>query len=412
MSERPADPPAARLPYAEFVAMVALLMALNAMALDIILPALQQMGESLGVADENARQLPLSAYLVAFGLSQILYGPISDRFGRRPVLMFGLLIYVIGCFGAAVAGSFSTLLVMRAVQGIGAGATRVIAVAIVRDTYSGRKMASVMSLAMMVFMTVPIFAPALGQGVLMIAGWRSVLLFIAAAGIIMAIWCTIRLPETLRPEFRRELRPRPIIEGFRIVLTSRIAFAYSLGTALIFGCLFGFLNSAQQIYQGIYGLGALFPLAFSASAIFIAVASFTNSRIVERLGMRRLSHLALAAFAGLAGILCVIALIDGGHVPFAVFFVLSLLMFSLFGFIGTNFNALAMEPLGSVAGTGASVLGCVQTFLGGLFGATVGYAFDGTVLPLSVGFLVLSLSSLAIVALIERGNMFARERHA
>ena len=186
MVENPAGPATARLPYLEFVTMVALLMALNAMAIDIILPALQEMGESLSVADENARQLPLTAYIIWFGLSQLFYGPISDRFGRRPVLLFGLAIYAIACVGAALADSFETLLVMRAVQGIGAGATRVIAVAVVRDTYGGRKMASVMSLAMMVFMVVPIVAPMLGQGLLMVAGWRAILVAIAAFGAAMA----------------------------------------------------------------------------------------------------------------------------------------------------------------------------------------------------------------------------------
>ena len=198
MHDSPAVGPAARLPHAEFVAIVALLMALNAMAVDVILPALQQMGSSLSVADENSRQLPQTAYIVAFGVSQLFYGSISDRYGRRPVLMVGLAIYALGCVGGAMATSFPQLLAMRAVQGIRAGATRVIAVAVVRDTFGGRRMASIMSLAMMVFMVVPIFAPNIGQGILMIAGWRGILVFIAVFGIAMLAWCYLRLPETPR----------------------------------------------------------------------------------------------------------------------------------------------------------------------------------------------------------------------
>jgi MFS transporter, DHA1 family, multidrug resistance protein len=408
MLERPAQPPATTLPYFEFVTMIALLMALNAMAIDIILPALQQMGESLGVGDENARQLPLTAYIVWFGFSQLVYGPISDRFGRRPVLLVGLAIYAFACIGAAFSESFSVLLLMRGLQGIGAGATRVIAIAVVRDTYAGRKMASVMSLAMMVFMVVPIIAPMFGQGLLIVAGWRAILVAMATFGLGMTAWCLLRLPETLANENRRPLEPRRLLEAFRIVLTNRTAFGYALATALTFGCLFGFLNSAQQVYQEIYGLGALFPIAFSAGAVLIAASSFTNSRLVERLGMRLLSHTALLVLVAVSTLLSVVAVIDNGHMPFWTFFLLSLIAFGLFGFIGTNFNALAMDPLGHVAGTASSVVGSLQTFLGGVLGAGIGYAYDGTVLPLSLGFAALSLSSFAVIALTERRRLFGR----
>jgi DHA1 family bicyclomycin/chloramphenicol resistance-like MFS transporter len=408
MSESPAAPPAARLPHIEFVSMVALLMALNAMAIDVILPALQQMGESLAVVDENTRQLPVTAYVALFGLSQFVCGTLSDHFGRRPVLLVGLAIYVLGCLGAALAGDFATLLAMRGVQGIGAGATRVIAISVVRDTFGGRRMASIMSLAMMVFMAVPIIAPTVGQGILMVAGWRAILLAIGVFGLAVSIWCFLRLPETLAAEDRRPLRVGPVLEAFRIVLGNSIASGYAIGTGLIFGCLFAFLNSAQQIYQQEYQLGALFPIAFSAAAIFIAVASFTNSRFVERLGMRRLSHSALAGFAAISALLCAIAVLNEGHVPLWVFFLCVLVAFSMFAFIGTNFNALAMDPLGHVAGTASSVLSSLQTILGGILGAIIGLAYDGTVLPLSLGFLILSLLSFGIIAMTEPRRLFGR----
>lgn len=403
--EQPAEPPAAAaMPYVEFVSMVAFLMALNAMAIDIILPALQQMGESLSVADENARQLPLTAYIAVFGASQIFYGPVADRFGRRSVLLFGLALYSAGCIGSVLSTDFAMLLAMRALQGLGAGATRVIAIAVIRDTYGGRKMASVMSLVMMVFMAVPIVAPTLGQGIAMIAGWRGILFFVALSGVGMMAWCWLRLPETLREEDRRALRPGPVLEAFRIVVTNPISAAYAFGTALMFGTIFAFLNSAQQIYQGAYNLGAAFPLYFSSGAIFMAAVSFLNSRVVERLGMRRLSHSAMLVFAVTTGLFFVIAHANGGSMPFWAFYVLTTIALCQFGFIGTNFNAMAMEPLGHVAGTASAVLGSLQTVLGGAIGAAIGYAYDGTVLPLALGIFVLALVNIAVVLAVERGR--------
>lgn len=408
MSQSLAEPRALRLPHWEFVTIVALLMALNAMAIDVILPALQQMGESLSVADENTRQLPLTAYIVLFGLSQLIYGTISDRFGRRPVLLLGLAIYVIGCIGSAFADSFAMLLAMRGLQGIGAGATRVIAIAVIRDTYGGRRMASVMSLAMMVFMAIPIIAPGIGQIILMVSGWRAILGFIASFGLVVGVWCYYRLPETLADADRRELRIGPVAEAFRIVVTNRVAAGYALGTGLIFGCLFAYLNSAQQIFQEEYKLGALFPVAFSSAAVLIAFASFSNARLVERFGMRLLSHVALVGFASISALLSIAAIVGHGHVPFWVFYGTNIITFGLFAFIGTNFNALAMDPLGHVAGTASSVLSTVQTVVGGILGALVGLAYDDSVLPLSLGFVAMSAASFLIIALTERDRLFGR----
>ena len=405
--QKPAEPPAAaRLGYAEFVTLVALLMALNAMAIDIILPALQQMGASLQVADENARQLPLTAYIAVFGASQIFYGPFADRYGRRSVLLVGLAIYTLGSIGAVVATDFTMLLAMRGLQGLGAGASRVIAVAVIRDTYGGRRMASVMSLAMMVFMTVPVIAPTLGQGIAMVAGWRGILFAVAAFGLVIMVWCWLRLPETLKAEDRRELRPGPVLEAFRMVVTNRLAAAYGLGVALMFGCLFAFLNSVQQIYQEVYGIGAAFPLYFSFGAVFMALASFMNARVVERFGMRRLSHGALLGFGAASALLFLYAIANDGYAPFWAFYLLTLIAFMQFAFIGPNFNAIAMEPLGHIAGTASAVLGSLQTLVGGVIGAFVGYAFDGTLMPLALSFFVLAALNIGVVVIGERGKLF------
>jgi DHA1 family bicyclomycin/chloramphenicol resistance-like MFS transporter len=216
------------------------------------------------------------------------------------------------------------------------------------------------------------------------------------------------LPETLADENRRPLRVGPVLEAFRIVVTNRVASGYAIGTGLVFGCLFAFLNSAQQIYQETYGIGALFPLVFSASAVFIAVASFANSRLVERLGMRLLSHSALVVFAAMSALLYAIAVLDQGHVPLWVFFGCTSVAFCTFAFMGTNFNALALDPLGHVAGTASSVVSSLQTILGGVLGAIIGLAYDGTVFPLALGFVILSLFSFGIIVLTERNRLFGR----
>nr|WP_193227860.1 multidrug effflux MFS transporter [Aureimonas psammosilenae] len=395
------------MPYWEFVTIVASLMALNAAAIDILIPALQQIGATLGVATENERQLAISSYVLGFGAAQIVYGPLSDRFGRRPILFVGLAIYTAASIGAAFSPTFGTLLFFRAVQGIGAAATRVLAVSIVRDCFGGARMASVMSLIMMVFMTIPVIAPNIGVAIMTFGSWQEIFILNGLFAALVTLWAYLRLPETLHPEDRRDLTPRRTIEAFRIVLTNRRTLGYSVATAFILGGLFGFINQAEQIYTQVFGIGPLFTLYFSASALFMAAASLTNSRLVERLGMRRLSHGALCIFVVLSALQFLVTLVFGTP-PFGVFLVLTILSFGMFGFIFTNFNALALDPLGHVAGTASSVLGCVQTLGGGLLGALIGHFYDGSVTPLFGGFLVLSLGALLCVVWAEGGRLFAR----
>ncbi len=398
------------LPYWELVTMIACLMALNAAAIDIFIPALQQIGAALDVQSENQRQFVITAYIVGFGASQIVYGTLSDRFGRRPVLFFGLGIYVVASFAAALAPTFEVLLAWRFIQGVGAAATRVIAVSVVRDCFGGPRMASVMSLAMMVFMAIPVLAPNAGQLIMQFGSWFEIFIAVGLFGLFVTVWAWFRLPETLHPEDRRELTWRRTAEAFRMVLTNRLAFGYTVGTALIFGVLFGFINQAEQIYTQVYHLGPAFTLYFSLVAVFMAAASFANSRLVQRFGMRPLSHGALIGFAALSTLQFVIALAWGGTLPFPLFLGLMVPTFCLFGFIGTNFNALAMDPLGHVAGTASSVLGFMQTLGGGIIGAVIGYAYNGTLIPLYAGFIILSLLSLTAITVAEGGRLFHR-RH-
>lgn len=388
----------------EFIAIVAALMAANALAIDVMLPGLQQIGESLGVLEENHRQYVIGAYLAGFGVAQIAFGPISDRLGRRKPLLVGLLIYVIAALSGALAPSFGVLLGLRALQGVGAAATRVIALSIVRDVYGGRRMAEVMSLVMMVFMVIPIIAPSMGQLIMLFGEWHMIFVFMGLTALGLTIWTWLRLPETLAESSRRPFRPAVILAGFRAVLTNRRSLGYTLASTATFACMFGFINSSQQIFVGIYDLGALFPIVFAGVASMMAVSNFVNSRLVGRFGMRRLSHSALLGFLGINAIWFSLAL--SGTIPFGVFLGLFALAMMQFGWLGANFNAMAMEPLGHVAGTASSTQGFLQTVVGGIIGASLGQAFDGTILPLASGFLALSVVALVMVLAAERGRLF------
>jgi DHA1 family bicyclomycin/chloramphenicol resistance-like MFS transporter len=396
----------------EFIALMALLMALNALAIDIMLPGLQEIGASLGVESENHRQYVISAYLIGFAFAQLLYGPVSDRFGRRIPMFVGLGIYVVSSLAAILVPSFTALLVLRFVQGIGSAAMRVITVSIVRDIFGGRAMAEVMSLIMMVFMVVPVMAPGIGQVVMVFGDWHLIFVFMAVMAAAVWAWMYFRLPETLHEDDVRPFTVRSVLQGFRIVLTDRVALCYTLASTFIFGALFGFINSAQQIYVGIYELGVWFPVAFAAVAAFMALSSFVNARLVGRFGMRRLSHGALLGFLGINALWLVLTLLWPTHLPFALFITLFAISMFQFGWIGSNFNSLAMEPLGHVAGTASSVLGFMGTAGGTVVGAVIGQSFNGTALPLVLGFFSLSVIGLVFVLIAERGKLFQPHNQA
>ena len=390
----------------EFIALMAFLMALNALAIDIMLPGLQEIGAALNVENVNHRQYVVSAYLIGFGIAQLFYGPIADRFGRRMPMIIGLTIYVVSSLAVVLVPSFESLLVLRFIQGIGSAATRVITVSIVRDVFGGRQMAEVMSLIMMVFMVIPVVAPGTGQVIMLFGDWHWIFVFMALIAVIVGVWMYVRLPETLAPEDVRPFTVKVIFDGFRIVLTNRVALCYTIASTFIFGALFGFINSAQQVYVGIYGLGVWFPVAFAGVALFMALASFVNAKLVGRFGMRKLSHGSLLGFITINLIWLVVQLVGPAPMPFALFITFFALAMFQFGWIGSNFNSLAMEPLGHVAGTASAVLGFMGTIGGSVIGAVIGQAFDGTALPMVAGFFVVSVIGLVFVLIGEKGRLF------
>lgn len=393
--------------FSEFVSLVALMMAITALSIDIMLPALGDIADALDVAEPNDRQTVLTSYLLGFAAGQLLYGPLSDRFGRKPMLLIGLAIAAVATVVCSTAQSFDVLLAARVVQGFGSAAPRVIAIAVVRDCFAGRDMARVMSLVMTVFVVIPTVAPALGEILNNAGNWTWTFHAILLITLVLIVWSGLRMPETMQPENRVPLSWPGLAGAVRHTVTNRYTIGYGLSMALVFGCLFGYLSSAQQVFVDIYGLGSLFPLAFALIAGVISIASFTNSRLVNRFGMRPVSHLALCGFVAMSGVLTLITAF--GTPSVYVFGVLLSLTMFLFGFTMPNFNAMAMEPQGHVAGTASSVIGAFTTALAAFLGWSIGQAFDGTVFPLALGYLVLSAAALGVVFWTEGGRLFATQ---
>ncbi|MGN6286228.1 MAG: multidrug effflux MFS transporter [Afipia sp.] len=390
--------------FPEFVVIVAAIMALNPMAMDLMLPALPDVGATFGITDANHLQLVLSVFMTGFGLGQFIIGPLSDRFGRRPILIGGMVLYTLASVLAVAARSFEMLLVARALQGLGTSATRVIATSIVRDCYSGRRMASVVSLAMMIFISVPVLAPSLGQAIMLATQWRGIFVVLMAYGVLALVWSVIRLPETLPPSARKSLALRNVLDNFRQTVTNRQTLGYALAAGCVQGTLFGYVFSSQQIFTGIYGLGHYFPLAFAAVAIGVAIAGFLNSRIVGKYGMRVISHAAL--LGQLASAIVLIVAADLATVPLTLFMVLSVVNLFTFGLMFSNFTALAMEPQGHIAGTASSLFGSMTTLIGIVVGSAIGQLYNDTVVPLATGAFLSAVAALVIVMITEKGRLF------
>jgi MFS transporter, DHA1 family, multidrug resistance protein len=396
--------------FREFVIVIASIMALNPLAMDMMLPALPDIRSAFHIAAANRPQMVLSIFLVGFGAGQFVIGPLSDRFGRRPVLLSGMVVYCTASLLAIVAQSFENLLLARALQGLGTAATRVIATSIVRDCYGGHRMASVMSLAMMVFIAVPVVAPSIGQAIMLMSQWRGIFVVLMIYGVLALIWSNFRLPETLPEERRKSLAISEVLAAFRETVTNRQTLGYALAAGGVLGSLFAFMFSAQQMFAEFYGLRHYFPLAFAVIALGVAVAGFLNSKFVGRLGMRVISHAALLGFVAVAGAMLATARIQ--LLPLPLFMTLATSMMFSFGLMFANFTALAMEPQGHIAGTASSLYGSITTLLGIGIGTAIGQSYDGTLLPFANGFFLSTLAALALVLMAEKGRLFKRHQLA
>jgi DHA1 family bicyclomycin/chloramphenicol resistance-like MFS transporter len=390
----------------EFVALMALLQALQALAIDAMLPALGVMSRDLGVSDANQRQLVVGVFLICSGLGSLFPGSLADRFGRRPVLFVCVGGYVLFSLAAALVPDFTMLLVMRGCAGLLASGMVVLSATIIRDRFAGDKMARTQSLVGVVFMVVPMAAPALGQAVLLFAGWRWIFGIMAGLGGAIFLWAWLRLPETLHPEFRQKINIAAIAGNMRIALTTRSAIGYVFSMALVQGALFGYINSSQQLVGEHFGAGELFPLVFGGMAVAMALANLTNSRIVMRFGARRVSHIAVFAYIVVAALQLIFA--STAQETIWQFIPLMTLNLCLMGFITANFQSIALQPFARMAGAAASLQVFLRLVLGSTLGALIGQAYDGTARPLAAALVLAGVCALLLVLYSEKGKLFRR----
>jgi len=389
--------------FGEFVVLAAAMLSTQAIAVDAMLPALPTIVRELQVANANHGQWIVTAYVVGVGIGQLFWGLMSDRFGRRPVLLCGLALYALAAVLCALTDSFEALLGWRLLHGL-AAASVVVTRSVIRDLYSGRPMARVMSLTFVVFLMVPIIAPSLGQLILLLAPWRYIFIVFGVFGTMVGTWALLRLPETLHPEFRLTLTGKHIVAALGLVLGNRTSLYYALAATVMFGSLLAYVGMVQQIFAEVFHRASLMPTMFALCAVFMGLASLLNSRIVERVGMRRISHAALLVYIAVTLMHVLVAAL--GVEQLWTFVALQSATMACFSLAVSNFGAMAMEPLGAIAGVGASVQGFITTFGGALVGAAIGRKFNDSTLPLAGGALGSGLLSLLCVLLAEQGRLF------
>ena len=388
------------------IVMLASMMALNALAIDSMLPAIDDIARDLGEADGNRRQLVIGIFLFAGGIGCLVPGSFADRFGRRPILLFSLASYTVLSLVSAFLENFTAMLVVRAMTGMCVAGLLVTPMAIVRDRYSGDQMARMMSLISVVFISVPVIAPSLGQLILLFAGWRWIFVALSAAGAAAAMWIYWRLPETLAPENRQLVNVPLIARNMRAGLFNRAAIGYVAGAALVMGGVFGYINSAQQLFQDNFGIGEEFPLYFGATAAAIAVSNFVNSRIVEKFGARRVSHTGVLVFVAVSAVQVWSSYEHPGQVEW--FLPLMATNMMLLGFLGANFGSIAMQPFAHIAGSASSVQTFVRMLGASCVGILIGQAYDGTAQPFAWALLCTSVAALTAVLFSEKGKLFRR----
>ncbi len=387
---------------AEFIVLVALLSAMVAMSIDAMLPALGEMASELGAKDSNDRQLIITMFFGGLTIGTLVYGPISDSTGRKPAIFAGLVLYAAGSLLCLFATTFTMMLIGRVLQGFGAAGPRVVSIAMVRDGSSGAAMAKVMSFVMAVFMLVPILAPAVGQLVLLVASWRMIFAGFLGMALIAAIWLALRQPETLPVERRSRFAANQLLKAAGEFLRNPMSMGYTLAVGAIFGSFICYLGTSQQIFAEQYDQAELFALWFGILAVAIAIAMVLNGKLVMRYGMRDLSKWSLRASVILSVIFLAVTLAFHGQPPF---WTLALFLFSNFfcsGLLFGNYNALAMEPMGHIAGMAAAISGSLSSLVALGTGTWIGLQYDGTVIPLAAGFAGLGIAAFLLTEWAER----------
>lgn len=383
-----------------FIAMMASFMASVAISIDAMLPALEVMGRDLGVSEVNHTQYIIVLIFAGMAVGQLIAGPLSDAIGRKKILYLGLSLYAIGSVVSMLAPSMTVMLAGRLLQGLGVAGPYVSAVAIIRDKYSGADMARIMSLVMMIFVIVPSLAPALGQLIMFVASWRAIFAFFFIAAVGIAAWVYFGLEETLPPAKRIRLRALDIALGFREVFANRVTSGYMICMGLAFGSFMGYLNSTRQIFQDLFNTGEWFSAYFGGLALVFGASSLFNARIVQKHGMRRLCRSAVTAVIGAS--LCYLAyrFVFGDQLIVFLAYV-SVLYFAM-GLMFGNLNAIAMEPMGHIAGIASAVIGATSSVISLSLGTLIGQMYDGTLVPVATGFAVLGVVSLGVMIYTNR----------
>ncbi len=404
MKRPPASGKRQQLGRTEFIALAAMMMALTALSIDLILPAFDEMREEFGLAPDSPETAGLvTAFLLGLALPQLGYGPLADRYGRKPLLYVGYVVFAVGAIICATASSFEMILIGRVIWGVGAAGPRVISVSMIRDLFEGEHMARVMSFIMAVFILIPVVAPSVGAGIVAIAPWRGVFWFCVASLLVVALWST-RLQETLDPSNRIDLNFSGIRAALGEVVRSRQTMGYLIAMGFINGVFVSYLASSELIWTGVFGLGDQFPLIFGGLAIVLGLAMLSNSLIVGRVGVQRLVQLTLGAYLAFSLLLLGVALATSGEPAFWLFLAALALPLAMHGLLIPNLNTLAMTPVGRVAGTASAVIGTVATATGALLGLIIDRAFNGTVTPLAMAFVAAGVAALITVTITGRAN--------
>lgn len=407
-SPAPPSVTAARDPSIAYLVLMGLVVSTIALATDLMLPAMGIIGEAFALADMNDTAFMVSYFFAGFAVGQLFVGPLSDSFGRKPVIIIGYIVFIIGCVMSGLAPTWDILLAGRVLQGLGAAAPRVVAVAVVRDEFSGRMMARVMSFIMTVFILIPALAPALGQGLLYVGGWRWAFMGLIIVAIPTLIWFIISIPETLPMARRLPLKWGDIGRSVVTICRLRVTVGYTLAMGLMFGLFVGYLSTAQLIFQVGFGVGEWFAVYFGLAALSIGGASLVNARLVMALGMRRLTFWSTALVCLFStGLLAWMLVVGMAAVTLTIFMCWLMLVFFFIGITFGNLASLAMEPLGDMAGLGSGFVGSVSTLISLPLGAVVAAHFDGTVLSLVLGFAGLSFIALLVELWTNRGTASA-----
>ena len=392
-----------RMSRAEFIALIAMMIATIAFSIDSMLPALPEIGAELSPNDLNKAQLILTSFVLGMGIGTFFTGPISDTLGRKPVIYGGTALYIVASVVAWASSSLELVLAARVVQGLGAAGPRVVAMAIIRDLYAGREMARIVSFAMLIFTLVPAVAPLLGAGIIALVGWRGIFMSFILFATVVIIWTSIRLPESLAPENRRPLRLPLIIAAVQEMFAHPTVRLSILVQTLCLGTLFTMLTMVQPVFDIVHDRAESFPFWFGIVALISGSASLLNAALVVRVGMRRMVTWALGAQILFTSCVILLNMANlSADVSFATFVAWQTSVFFMVGITLGNLNAIAMEPMGHIAGMAASVIGSVATVLAAAIAAPVGLLFDGSITPLSIGILTMCVLGFGLMVYMGR----------